>query len=57
MSRGTIANNPFVSPKKDTEDPEDITDIFGDIDWSTANLTQLEQQWRQELGAIEEVCF
>lgn len=36
-------------------DTEDIDELFGEIDWATANFAQLEAQWRAELEAIEKV--
>lgn len=34
---------------------EDIDELFGDIDWATANFTELEAKWRAELDTIEKV--
>lgn len=34
---------------------EDIEALFGDIDWATANFTELEAKWRAELAVIEKV--
>ena len=34
---------------------EDIEALFGDIDWATANFTELESKWRAELALIEKV--
>lgn len=39
-----------------SEEGGDIVELFGDIDWTNANLGELEQQWRAELAGIEEVC-
>lgn len=36
-------------------DVEDIDGLFGDIDWASANFSELERQWRAELAAIEKV--
>ena len=32
-----------------------LQELFGDIDWTQANLGELEQQWRNELTTIEQV--
>ncbi len=39
----------------DGSDVEDIDELFGDIDWATANFTELEAQWHTELESIEKV--
>lgn len=40
-----------------TTGDEEIAGLFGDIDWTTVNLGELEQQWRTELATLEEVCL
>lgn len=37
------------------EDGEDMDRIFAGIDWATANLGALEQEWRNQLAEIEQV--
>lgn len=47
---------PSVASER-SEEGLDIVELFGDIDWCNANLGELEQQWRAELMAIEEVLI
>lgn len=35
---------------------DDIEALFSDIDWATANFTELESMWRAELALIEKVA-
>lgn len=36
------------------EEGTNLSDLFGEIDWSTVNLGELAERWRQELAEIEE---
>lgn len=36
---------------------DDIDALFSDIDWATANFTELESKWRAELALIEKVAM
>lgn len=63
LSEGSTTLGAEINSATDTEigtpvgAEEEIVELFGDIDWTTVNLGELEQQWRAELAALEEVSL